>query len=153
MPHADPARRAEYVKAYRARTRERRNEGMRAWKAANPDKVREYARKAYANNPAKHKAKHAAYVAKAKPWLRESNKQKQREYLYGMSPGTYAEMLAAQSNCCAGCGTSISTSGCVDHCHAENRIRGLLCRKCNLALGHTNDDPEILRRLASYLEK
>lgn len=62
---------------------------------------------------------------------------------------------------------------CVDHDHAmeydtahsdgvrppfpsalcpKEAVRGLLCSKCNLLLGHTYDDPNYLRLLASYLE-
>ena len=39
----------------------------------------------------------------------------------------------------------------VDHCHQTKAIRGLLCHKCNIALGHMNDDPEQLERAANYL--
>ena len=39
----------------------------------------------------------------------------------------------------------------VDHCHQTKAIRGLLCHKCNIALGHMNDNPEQLERAAAYL--
>ena len=38
----------------------------------------------------------------------------------------------------------------VDHCHATNLIRGLLCRKHNLALGHFDSD---VSRLFLYLKQ
>lgn len=41
---------------------------------------------------------------------------------------------------------------CFDHSHAHGRFRGWLCNHCNLALGHVADAPEILRKLAAYLE-
>ena len=41
---------------------------------------------------------------------------------------------------------------CVDHCHATGAIRGLLCNDCNTVLSKANDSPELLRRLAAYLE-
>lgn len=40
----------------------------------------------------------------------------------------------------------------VDHCHTTGRVRALLCRWCNTALGHVNDSPGVLRGLANYLE-
>jgi len=33
-----------------------------------------------------------------------------------------------------------------------DKIRGLLCRDCNLMLGHAQDNPDILREAANYLE-
>lgn len=41
----------------------------------------------------------------------------------------------------------------VDHHHDLGKIRGFLCYDCNLALGHVQDDPNLLRALADYLEK
>jgi hypothetical protein len=40
---------------------------------------------------------------------------------------------------------------CVDHCHTRNRLRGLLCRKCNLGLGQFDDSPMRVMRAALYL--
>jgi hypothetical protein len=41
----------------------------------------------------------------------------------------------------------------VDHCHKTGIFRGWICNSCNFALGLTHDDPQILRRLARYLDK
>ena len=40
---------------------------------------------------------------------------------------------------------------CVDHCHTRDYLRGLLCRSCNLGLGHFNDSPARVLRAAIYL--
>lgn len=42
---------------------------------------------------------------------------------------------------------------CYDHCHITNLHRGWLCHKCNSILGWADDDPDILRNLAIYLDK
>jgi hypothetical protein len=39
-----------------------------------------------------------------------------------------------------------------DHSHETGWFRGWLCNGCNLTLGLVKDDPEILRKLADYLE-
>ena len=41
---------------------------------------------------------------------------------------------------------------CRDHDHATGLFRGWLCHKCNLALGNVNDNVDVLRGLARYLE-
>ena len=40
----------------------------------------------------------------------------------------------------------------VDHCHKNKEFRGLICQSCNMALGNAKDNPEILRKLADYLD-
>ncbi len=42
---------------------------------------------------------------------------------------------------------------CVDHNHETDRIRGLLCDKCNVMLGRAEDNPEILKQAIKYLEE
>jgi len=39
----------------------------------------------------------------------------------------------------------------VDHDHVSKRIRGSLCHRCNMGLGHFRDDPELLELAAMYL--
>ncbi len=66
-------------------------------------------------------------------------------------------MLAAQGGRCAICGRAESGGKggrfSIDHDHAMNEIRGLLCNDCNIALGHLHDDPEVLRRAIEYLDR
>ena len=40
----------------------------------------------------------------------------------------------------------------IDHCHKTNKIRGLLCAKCNRLLGIWDDNIEILKSAVNYLE-
>ena len=41
----------------------------------------------------------------------------------------------------------------LDHCHKTGEFRGWLCKRCNQALGQFDDNPELIRKLAQYLEK
>ena len=67
----------------------------------------------------------------------------------------YARRLIERAGCepptkCPGCERRLKLF--FDHSHATNRFRGWLCRKCNLALGHVNDDMATLLRLAAYVD-
>jgi hypothetical protein len=69
----------------------------------------------------------------------------------------YKDKLSAQDNNCAICEARFSPDlngfdKSVDHCHATNKLRGILCPKCNKALGAFNDSPTLLRRAADYIK-
>ena len=66
----------------------------------------------------------------------------------------YNVMLKNQNGKCAICQipqSSLKYALCVDHCHETDRIRGLLCDKCNMGLGIFNDDVTILEEARKYL--
>ena len=42
---------------------------------------------------------------------------------------------------------------CVDHHHFTNEVRGLLCQRCNRAIGLLGDDPTVIRSAINYLTK
>src|SRR5262245_50008280 len=70
---------------------------------------------------------------------------------YGLSPAEYAALLAKQGGACAICRKRSKGRLCVDHCHLTGTVRGLLCRKCNTALGYLNDDQASLVAALAYL--
>lgn len=73
---------------------------------------------------------------------------------YGIEPEDYDRMLAEQGGLCAGCLKPEPTPGHslhIDHCHESGRVRGLLCGRCNRALGMVADDVVVLKRLIDYL--
>ncbi len=75
----------------------------------------------------------------------------QRERQLGRSGFTLSEYSELCVFGCAICGHKERTLN-ADHCHKTNLRREVLCRNCNIGLGHFNDDPEKLRMAALYVE-
>ena len=76
---------------------------------------------------------------------------------YDISIEEYDEMLELQSGSCAVCKTTQAGGKhnvfCVDHDHITGKVRELLCKDCNIALGIVKDSPEHLGRLIAYVIK
>jgi Recombination endonuclease VII len=83
------------------------------------------------------------------------NKSYQLKSLYGITKNEFEKLKANQNYCCAICNKQLDDSfgTHVDHCHKTNVIRGVLCRSCNIGLGHLNDSIEILKSAVKYLKK
>lgn len=72
---------------------------------------------------------------------------------YDINLEDYQVMLDQQGGCCLICRYKDDRHRLhVDHNHATGEIRGLLCRNCNVSIGHMKDSPKLLRKLADYLE-
>jgi hypothetical protein len=103
----------------------------------NPDKVNQ-ARKIY------RKKNHD----KVKRWSRRTSWKNK-----GLDPNEVEIFLAARSDVCEICGNGKSYKAlAIDHCHTTNKLRGILCDKCNNGIGLFQDNPILLRKAAEYLE-
>lgn len=103
---------------------------------------------------------HKETLANNKRW-RDTNKEYNlvrtwRQRLlrnFGMTPEDYAAMLSAQGGVCLICKNKCKRGRlAVDHSHETGRVRGLLCRQCNINLGHVEKLLRQLPSLLSYLE-
>jgi hypothetical protein len=132
---ADRERQRAYDRAYYAANRERLNarrreiadlekqrEQTRAWRAANPEKAREVHRRSHVKTR------------------------------FGLTP----EQDAALGNTCNICGIECGRgkgrgSRHIDHCHTTGRVRGVLCRECNMGLSFFAEDPRRFLNAVEYL--
>jgi len=70
---------------------------------------------------------------------------------YGLTKREVQVLRAAQDDRCAICDGSAPQH--LDHDHETGHIRQLLCQRCNQGLGLLQDDPEVLRAAADYVER
>lgn len=125
---------AKYGRPYYQRNRERINQQQvrryREWRESNPG--------------------HAS----------AKNRRFRLQRAYGLSEGEYLLLLDRQGGVCATCRRPETARDhgrvrplSVDHDHETGMVRGLLCSKCNSAIGYADDEPERLLELAIYLER
>ena len=116
----------------------------RAFYAANKDAINAERRRKRAEHPDPNR--------KQRKYYSESERRAWLKYYYGITPGEYDALLEEQNGVCAICNERPVERLCVDHDHPTDLIRGLLCRLCNLGLGHFKDDIGRLRAAIAYLE-
>lgn len=103
-----PFDRVAYMKEWRSKNRDKRNESNKRWKLKDPE------------------GKKLCY------------RRAGLKYNFGLSIEQYDNMLEEQKECCAICGRHQSLFKkrlAVDHCHTTGKIRKLLCARCNVDLG------------------
>lgn len=131
------------TKNYNLKTRLIRQEWVKEDRINNPAKYKEYAKKGSSKN--------AAIIA-----IRKCIKK------YGLTIEAYLVLIESCKNTCMICGLEETrnlgkdnkiTRLSVDHCHLTNKVRGLLCFKCNLGLGKFKDDINLLQNAIDYLKK
>jgi hypothetical protein len=124
MPQKDPEARAEYHRNYYKKNKESLDDYRATYRKENPETE--------------------------KLWqgtYREGSLERRRETTikrrYGLSPEQLKELLTSQGNCCAICNKSFDeTKPHIDHCHETQKVRGVLCSRCNTALGAWGDTLE-----------
>jgi hypothetical protein len=101
-----------------------------------------------------------AHPERLKAW-REKNRDRRLEQLreihlrkkFGLTVKEFSRMLESQGGVCALC-KAPPTPGIslhVDHDHGTGEVRGLLCVRCNNAIGLLRENPDLMRRAARYV--
>ena len=122
------------------------------------NKNRDKTRKQTKEQNARRNATTAATTRKAR-WRQKHSeyaKNYHRAMRYGITPERVALMLKYQYNKCKICLKEFMPANkrgnyCIDHDHATGKVRGLLCRKCNLAIGALSENAFIFARAVAYL--
>lgn len=90
------------------------------------------------------------------PEFKESQRNANYKRLYGIDLEEYNTLLERQGGKCAICKQESDATGKnsklhVDHDHRTRKVRGLLCYRCNIAMGFLSDDPERIYMIMDYL--
>ena len=85
----------------------------------------------------------------------ECRTNKRTKERYGIDLVTKQKMFAQQNQQCQICFKVFNdlAEAFIDHCHVTKQIRGLLCTKCNTAIGFLNDDLLLVENALLYLKK
>jgi hypothetical protein len=116
----------------------------REWRRNHPEQNRKWALVQWHKKP--RVSRHALHIKR----------------MFGMSADDYKNLLDFQGGVCAICGqkeTRHSSNGkdflplAVDHDHKTGRVRGLLCSRCNTAIGYFDDDVVVIEKALVYLKE
>jgi hypothetical protein len=151
-------------------SRKKRIAHQRAWRAVHQPEVNARRRRRWATDPDYRARKLAesrrsierrrrkarrdpTYRARLRDAKRTNARRSFLKVKYGISLEDYDAMLARQGGVCAACKNKKRRSErlCVDHCHVTGKVRGLLCRNCNVGLGLFRDDADLVEAAAAYL--
>lgn len=106
-------------------------------------------------HPARRKSSWEASV-KRNPEKRKAGDKRRadrfRLKMYQLSIAEHDRLLVEQDGKCAICRETDNRALSVDHEHRTNRVRGLLCRRCNMGLGCFGDDPAVVATAMQYLQ-
>lgn len=100
------------------------------------------------------KTAHRKWRSRSSDTIREQNYRQN----FGITVSDYNVMFAQQEGKCAVCRSSSSKNRrsphlYVDHCHKTGKVRGLLCHRCNIALGMLQEDESLFAVATEYLKK
>ena len=130
----NPGKARAVHKSWRDRNREWVRQRDKNWRTRNPEKAKVYQTR-YANkNPNRSRAR--------------------RLKAYGLTIQDYNRLLESQGGVCSICKKTddLRPNLSVDHDHVTGMVRGLLCTRCNSALGIVLEDVKTINAMAQYLE-
>jgi hypothetical protein len=74
---------------------------------------------------------------------------------FGITADEYKSLLTKQDGVCAICKKECKSGRrlAVDHCHSTGVVRGLLCTKCNTAIGSLEESEVLFISALEYLKR
>jgi nitrate/TMAO reductase-like tetraheme cytochrome c subunit len=143
MPHKTKELKRQYIEEYYKKNAHLIKIQKRKYYLKNKKRITKTNELYKLNNPEKYKLNTKKTVLKKR---------------YGLSYEKYQEMIKNQNNQCAICHkhqSELKQILCIDHDHNTNKVRELLCNKCNVALAafENFDNKPFLEYLKKHKEK
>lgn len=140
----------------------------RRYRSKHKEKIKLYCKNEYQKHKAERQQQSVAYYHKHRKQIRlrarllyPKNRVKLNyqtmlsrvKCVYGMDKQEYTRLLAVQKGLCMLCNRpSLNNRRLdIDHNHVTGVVRGLICNKCNLALGLVNENIPTLKKMVRYL--
>ena len=162
----------KYTKEYSKNHQDKIINYQRNYREKNKELINKQQKQYYEENKKELRAYRAKYRIEHKEEIKEQQIQYRLKYPeriknhdlrsnHGIMLEEYNRMLELQNNVCAICGEPETSkevnrkvkSLAVDHNHKTGKIRGLLCGKCNKAIGLLQDNTELLQSAINYLNR
>ena len=124
--------------AWYAENRDREIQRVQDWRRANKERSDNYQRE-----------------RRQRPDVKRREREGHLRRKYGMTLEQYDALLLSQGGGCGICGRRPEGrfSLHVDHDHETGVVRGILCFRCNNAVGDLQNDPTLARAVAAYLDR
>lgn len=142
-----------YVSGLDSRCKDCVRSHLTGWAGENVDRLRKAKRRCREKN----RVRYNAYGRDAYRRHPERSANRTLVRKYGLTLQDKVRMVLAQEDKCAACGLHQPriklNEWHVDHDHVTKRVRAVLCKWCNIALGNAEESPQRLRALADYIER
>jgi hypothetical protein len=146
---------------YRSECKACQRKRNQKWREDNPDRYRAILDRAHTKRKSDPvtRAKHSAGI---KVWRKTASGQRSMldnrlRHDYGITLEEYTRLLDKQKGLCAICGkppkggSPTNQRLHVDHNHTTGKVRGLLCKNCNTAIGFLGEDLSRIEASIRYL--
>ena len=161
MPYKNIEDKKKNSNEYYKKNKDRIKSYIKEWEKLNPEKVKLYAKRKRVSR--KIRGAERIYYSNNKERIRENRKRFEKKSAdkiknrrlkekYGITLDVYNDMLKKQNNSCAVCEV-VFCKGIypqVDHCHDTGKIRGLLCKRCNMLEGFLLKKDELIKKIEAY---
>ena len=146
----------QYKHNWYIKNRKRILKERKIYRLKNLKMIKKTKRKYYKKNKKEIIEKTCTYQEMNKDKLNKKRKNFRLKKLYNITLKEYNYLLKTQNGRCAICNGYEKVKNrnlAVDHNHKTNKIRGLLCYRCNVLLGMAHDDINFLYKIIKYLKR